>query len=216
QAYKLVYKDFQCTFIYEHNNRSGKERLWHELKEIQCHDPWIIEGDFNSLLFHEERMGAPVRDYEFQPFRYCVLQYGLDDIKTFGRFLTWNNKQLVKAKVISKIDRTMWNDIWLSSFKEVEVYYLLEGDFNRKFGRLWKDVRKVKVDKIIQGDDNTKVFSQALKAWKYQNKIHAIQNGAGVWVNAQQKMNHAFLDFSKSFLSTQMENRCKVKEEILR
>lgn len=41
---------------------------------MKSNDPWIVMGDFNSVLNLDERIGAPVRTSELQPFKDCVMQ----------------------------------------------------------------------------------------------------------------------------------------------
>lgn len=54
------------------------------------------------------------------------------------------------------------------------------------------------------GDENTKVFYQAVRARRSRNKVHAIHNCAGEWLNSQEKVNEAFHDFYKA-LFTEMK-----------
>ena len=55
---------------------------------------------------------------------------GLYDLKSNGRFFTWNNKQAGKSRVMSKIDRVLGNLQWEEAFPNVEVTFHPEGDFD--------------------------------------------------------------------------------------
>ena len=60
-----------CTFVYGYNEKSAREVLWKELGGIKSDDPWLFMGDFNAVLNLDERIGAPIRLNEVQPFRDC-------------------------------------------------------------------------------------------------------------------------------------------------
>lgn len=40
---------------------------------------WVLLGDYNCVRNRDERVGAPVRKYEMEPFRRCVANCGLED-----------------------------------------------------------------------------------------------------------------------------------------
>lgn len=59
--------------------------------------PWIIMGDFNTLMDEEDRIsGAPVHESNFRGFMNNI---GIAEIKTIGRRYTWTNNH-----IHSKID----------------------------------------------------------------------------------------------------------------
>ena len=55
---------------------------------------------------------------------------GLYDVKSNGRFYTWNNKQARHSQVMIKIDRVMANHQWEEAFPNVEATFHLERDFD--------------------------------------------------------------------------------------
>ncbi|KAL2933647.1 Endoglucanase [Bienertia sinuspersici] len=244
-------KAFQCTFLYEYNDRG---------------DPWIVSGDFNALVALDERIRAPVREYELQPFGDCAAYYCLEDIKTFGQLFTWNNKQLGEDK-------------------EVKVSYLPEGDFDyspgvickyqgamgkkpfrfysmwvssSKFGeimeRCWKEqvqachmylviteLRRLKkehknlnqegfsdANALLLGETHNNPHSleaqneerEEVKAYneahRFMQSILSKKQNIGEWVNTQQEVEKAFLEFCESFLGTKMCNGCQLKEKSFR
>ena len=61
--------------------------------------------------------------------------------------------------------------------------------------------QKSKLSWLRCGDDNSKVFYQALKTRRRQNKVHAIHNKDGVWVNKREEVDAAFVDFYKDLFS---------------
>ncbi|XP_074291134.1 uncharacterized protein LOC141617901 [Silene latifolia] len=94
--------------------------------------PWMVGGDFNNLLFPNERLGgAEVTLADIKPFQDCLHCCELVDIKAIGSFFTWNNKQDLETLVYSRIDRCLINDDWMSMFPEAYAYFMPEGYFDR-------------------------------------------------------------------------------------
>ncbi|XP_056692112.1 uncharacterized protein [Spinacia oleracea] len=124
--------EFMCTFIYAFNQHSRIEELWKDLCEIgiNCTKPWVVMCDFNCVLNVDERVGSPVRHQEMVDFRNCVNTCGMEDIKAAGHFYTWSNKQAGDARVFSKIDRVMANDVWVQLFPSAVAEFLSEGMFD--------------------------------------------------------------------------------------
>lgn len=49
---------FYLTVIYGHNSKEGRTGLWIYLSVTnQGHTPWLITGDFNSVLNSDDRIG---------------------------------------------------------------------------------------------------------------------------------------------------------------
>ncbi|XP_057247401.1 uncharacterized protein LOC130589824 [Beta vulgaris subsp. vulgaris] len=57
---------------------------------------------------------------------YCALS----DIKSYGNFYTWNNKQFGRQRVISKLDRVMANSSWQTIFSSAEVCFQNKGEYD--------------------------------------------------------------------------------------
>ncbi|XP_074283535.1 uncharacterized protein LOC141608082 [Silene latifolia] len=92
--------------------------------------PWIVLGDFNCVMFSNERIGSIVRDAEIVPFQHTAQMCDLQDIKAIGAFYTWTNKQPSITRVFSRIDRVLINGAWLALKPDYYAHYLLEGDFD--------------------------------------------------------------------------------------
>ena len=85
--------------------------------------PWLVLGDFNSILRTEEKRGGqPVTPYQVNDFVECCLATGLTDVSSSGFFYTWTNHT-----VWSKLDRVMMNDIWAQSDIPVSTEFLPPG-----------------------------------------------------------------------------------------
>ncbi|KAL9237052.1 hypothetical protein vseg_011642 [Gypsophila vaccaria] len=125
----------QCRFlfslVYDFNTTAERMSLWEVLSTYKKYTgPWIVCGDFNNVLFLNERLGAEVLLAEIEPFRKCVQVCDLVDIKSTGAFFTWNNKQAGVNRVFSRIDRVLVNGAWLSSFPDWYAHFLFEGVFD--------------------------------------------------------------------------------------
>ncbi|KAM3204252.1 hypothetical protein P3L10_027661 [Capsicum annuum] len=58
---------FLLTTVYGRHTIAARQPLWSVLRAIhtQVQEPWLIMGDFNSILTSENReMGNPVQEYE--------------------------------------------------------------------------------------------------------------------------------------------------------
>ncbi|XP_057529797.1 uncharacterized protein LOC130808335 [Amaranthus tricolor] len=123
---------FLCTFVYGHNDVKKRDSLWKFLLDTATSQskPWCVGGDFNAIMHYDDRIGSIVREKEIRPMAYCMQQCRLHDVKSMGRFYTWNNKQDGGNRVLSKIDRFLSNQLWDSTFLEAIVHFTPEGDFD--------------------------------------------------------------------------------------
>ncbi|XP_062112848.1 uncharacterized protein LOC133824003 [Humulus lupulus] len=135
---------FEVTFVYGFNEDKKRAQLWMDLEEIsmQIQGPWIVMGDFNDILFSNERVGKGSTKSPTQDFRDCVEKCNLEDLKYSGIFYTWNNKQKPEDRVFSKLDRALVNPQWTDCFQYSEANFLPEGcfDHNPILVSLYQDV----------------------------------------------------------------------------
>ena len=104
---------FLCTFVYGHNDAQKRDTLWNFLSDITAthSKPWCVGGDFNAIMHYDDRIGSIMREKEIRPMANCMHQCRLHDVKSMGRFYTWNNKQDGCNRVLSKIDRFLSNQL---------------------------------------------------------------------------------------------------------
>ncbi|XP_074266553.1 uncharacterized protein LOC141589828 [Silene latifolia] len=127
---KLV---FRFTLVYGYNKPAERVDLWKSLQRYKSmhHGPWLVGGDFNNLLFSNERLGgAEVTLADIKPFQDCLHCCDLVDIKAIGSFFTWNNKQELETLVYSRLDGCLINDDWMNLFPEAYAYIMPEGYFD--------------------------------------------------------------------------------------
>lgn len=84
------------TMVYASTDGAKRRELWNNLVRLSSgiNIPWIVLGDFNSILSSQERVGGgDVRPHHFADFLDCVTIAGLTDMRYKGNFLTWSNRQ---------------------------------------------------------------------------------------------------------------------------
>ncbi|KAM6563648.1 hypothetical protein CsatB_023646 [Cannabis sativa] len=121
---------FFTTFVYAFNEIEGRKELWADLKLLATQEPWMVLGDFNEILFKEERVGKRVKFLAANEFMDCVEACQIEDIKYSGSYYTWNNKRQGNERIYSKIARVLTNQRWMDSFSTAEALFLAEKLFD--------------------------------------------------------------------------------------
>ncbi|XP_048490011.1 uncharacterized protein LOC125491972 [Beta vulgaris subsp. vulgaris] len=215
---------FFCTFIYAYNESARRESLWADLRNVKTKELWLIMGDLNCVRHVHERIGAPVRSGEMEAINRCMIECGLDDVRSSGYYLTWNNKQQGNVRVFSKLDRIMENEAWLNEGKKPFKYYTmwrLSIEFNARVSRCWNThivgsktyvvCKKMKLIKKKMQDLNRTGFNdiQAAEVKAYQDmlaaqaKMHSNPSNQRQIINAvkEYKLKHkAYLEFISQVL----------------
>lgn len=64
-----------CTFVYGKHSQAEREVLWADLLSLQgtvSHHPWLLGGDFNSILMADDYRGSATPDsasmFDFNQF----------------------------------------------------------------------------------------------------------------------------------------------------
>lgn len=117
---RVLLKEFWITFVYAPNDFAHRLLLWdqHVLLKPQA-AAWLLTGDFNNVLQQSERVGGQlVYSPETVPFRNCLAECEVEDMRSCGNFFTWSN-----GTVRSKIDRALVNGDWMAQFPGVEARF---------------------------------------------------------------------------------------------
>ncbi|XP_074305021.1 uncharacterized protein LOC141639953, partial [Silene latifolia] len=168
---------FFVTFVYGYNKIEERVPLWNDLMAWSITQPWVVLGDFNNVMYSNERIGKIVKDAEMKPFQDVVAACELQDIKTTGAFFTWTNKQPSETRVYSRIDRVLVNNEWVRKWPDYYAYYAPEGYFDHlslpcglcvrgiprrkpfKFFNMWSKVSDFQeVVKKLQADTGNKIL----------------------------------------------------------
>lgn len=73
--YETMHIRFLITFVYTHNLKEERKELWEYLNQLRKESitPWIVLGDFNSVLHREDRIGGnTVTLSEVVDFQECL------------------------------------------------------------------------------------------------------------------------------------------------
>ncbi|XP_070054703.1 uncharacterized protein [Nicotiana tomentosiformis] len=116
------------TVVYGYNTLEKRKELWQQLAGIshKVSKPWIIWGDFNSILCPKDRLyGTAVTNMEIKDFAECVRNLMLNELPWKGDYYTWTNKQQGGDRIWSRIDRAMGNADWMMQFGHLTTKYKL-------------------------------------------------------------------------------------------
>ncbi|KAJ9542753.1 hypothetical protein OSB04_029259 [Centaurea solstitialis] len=122
---------FLASFVYGSNNITTRRILWDDLKRfhsVAFIQPWILMGDFNSVLLHEESLGGSSRrDSRMEEFVECVEALNVFDLRSVGCFFTWAQKPMAVGGILRKLDRVMVNSLFVDSFLLSSANFLTRG-----------------------------------------------------------------------------------------
>lgn len=116
------------TFIYASNDHEGRLRLWNDLTSLHTSNhPWALLGDFNTIKdLNENNSGKAIWTRDMQLFKNFLINNGLADVRYFGTYHTWWNKQSTNP-ITRKLDRVLGNPDWISSQSNVDTLFTLWG-----------------------------------------------------------------------------------------
>ncbi|XP_074305058.1 uncharacterized protein LOC141639988 [Silene latifolia] len=89
--------------------------------------PWVMVGDFNTVISPDERMGGNTKQEDMDDFIDCITTCGMTDIHATGAYFTWTNKQDAAHRKFSRLDRFMVNQEWTHNFPEMAAHFHPEG-----------------------------------------------------------------------------------------
>ncbi|XP_022857391.1 uncharacterized protein LOC111378428 [Olea europaea var. sylvestris] len=92
-----------------------------------AHLPWVVMGDFNSVVSPSEVAGGSSSWPAWQDdLGNCMTTVGLADLKFDGCLYTWSNKQ-VSDPTLKKLDRVLVNSKWEEEFSGSSATFLTAG-----------------------------------------------------------------------------------------
>ncbi|XP_074277561.1 uncharacterized protein LOC141601195 [Silene latifolia] len=123
---------FYCTIVYAFNGVGERKPLWDKIRHFsdQIQIPWLVCGDFNTVLKPAERLGGNSTEEEMTDFQACVDYCDIQDSLATGSFFTWNNKQEPLTRVYCRLDRVLVNKEWLTQRPGASAHFLVEGYFD--------------------------------------------------------------------------------------
>lgn len=118
---------WQCSCVYGPVVPNLKGAFWDGLNSIgRAFDgPWLLIGDFNSILTgFEKRGGRHFAMASHGGLQQVVDTNGLIDLGFIGHPFTWSNKRVGAANIQERLDRALVNDRWKVLFLDATVLHL--------------------------------------------------------------------------------------------
>ncbi|XP_019255176.1 PREDICTED: uncharacterized protein LOC109233767 [Nicotiana attenuata] len=167
------------TFVYGLHTTQHRIPLWRSLRNMQTTGPWLIIGDFNSVLNVDDRVNRiSVHQAEIIDFQNCLDDIGVGQITKRGSSFSWCNKRDAD-EVQGKLNEDYFNNQLIEDerriLKSIEKWEAIHEQIMRQKSRAtW----------IQLGDCNTKYFHAYMKARQARNKrIHPADELPGIDVS---------------------------------
>ncbi|XP_074288935.1 uncharacterized protein LOC141614080 [Silene latifolia] len=87
----------------------------------------LVQHFASGRYAHEKISNTPPDLMDMTDFNSCLADCGLDDMQGSGSDFTWFNKQEVRTRVYSKLERVLINADWLLSFTQTTAQFLPPG-----------------------------------------------------------------------------------------
>jgi exonuclease III len=100
------------TTVYGPQTHEDKLSFLQELSERRnlCPGPWLLLGDFNMILYAEEKNNDRLDRFMMTNFRHFVQEQEIKDLYLHGRRFTWSNERVVPT--LTRIDRAFVSVDW--------------------------------------------------------------------------------------------------------
>ncbi|KAJ9536674.1 hypothetical protein OSB04_un000147 [Centaurea solstitialis] len=122
---------FFVSCIYGENRTVARRGLWSGLRKFKVllrDSPWLIMGDFNTMLFpHDGLGGSSRRSSDMSEFAECLMDIDVYDVHYTGVQYTWCQKPSEDGGIKRKLDRVMANNEFTTRFSDVTVQFLPRG-----------------------------------------------------------------------------------------
>ncbi|KAL0293132.1 UNVERIFIED_CONTAM: hypothetical protein Sangu_3244200 [Sesamum angustifolium] len=109
-----------ATVVYGANDTIGRRGLWQKLVILAnsiSDEPWIVGGDFNTVLDMSEVCGSSADIHlAMTEFRDCLLDTGLIHLPVQGERFSWHNCSEGDRSLWKRLDRLLANDSWLDQW----------------------------------------------------------------------------------------------------
>ncbi|XP_073120983.1 uncharacterized protein [Henckelia pumila] len=95
-----------------------------QMREFQ-HLPWLVGGDFNEILYEEEKIGGSMRSLsQMSAFREALNSCNLRDIHCLGDQFTWCNRRQQQDIIFERLDRFVCSSEWQLIYPSADVHNL--------------------------------------------------------------------------------------------
>lgn len=115
------------TGFYGHPETSKRKETWALLRQLHSKYqlPWILSGDFNEILWQNEKQGMNARAYwQIQNFWDVIANCGFEDLGFEGFEFTWLKNTTAPLMVCEQLERCFANKCWIDLFPKVKGVHL--------------------------------------------------------------------------------------------
>lgn len=118
----------KVIFIYASTDSSVRKTQWEFLKEKRRKwgIRWVIGGDFNDIICHEDKKGGTRRlENSFYQFRSFIRDMEIEEIRFKGKKWTWANNRQGEGFIEERLDMFFGSANWLLSSDQAMVQHIL-------------------------------------------------------------------------------------------
>ncbi|KAA3483188.1 reverse transcriptase [Gossypium australe] len=213
-----VEEEWRYTGFYSSPYLKDKNTVWNLLRRLaqESDFPWLVEGDFNKILYSFEKCGGIPRDNRrMEAFRETLVDCQLFDIGKFHFEAWWTMEESLE-----KVIRESWeanvegerNDDTLAKLIDTKIHLNLEIDKNEMY---WE--HRARQNWLKLGDKNTAYFHRCALAWWQTNTISKLVTEEGAEIEEESEILSAASSFFQNlFKSKGVADPCKVLDGIER
>ncbi|KAL4631902.1 hypothetical protein ACB092_04G012200 [Castanea dentata] len=189
------------TSFYRDPDTTSRENSWSLLRDLsRCSSlPWVCMGDFNEILFADEKMGWLERpERQMQSFRDALYYCRLKDLGFNGYPFTWCNRRPGDQNTWIPLDRGVATIDWILQFPTSLIHHLdaFHSDhkplllcFDSEFKRFYRKGKPFRFEEMWLKDSTCELVikdswgDQAVSesVWGFQQKIVACQLKLKEW-----------------------------------
>ncbi|KAH7862793.1 hypothetical protein Vadar_009610 [Vaccinium darrowii] len=212
--------------LYASTNDTVRKAQWGELLHYRQRSSgeWIIWGDFNDLLWDDEKQGSRRREaWSLRAFRQFTTELGAIDMGFSGYPFTWVNRRYGDGLIKERLDRVLVSLNWKLQYDKAVVRHLatvgsdhaallldtdppmvyghrqfrFDSSVKTRIAMRWSD----KVGRVLQGDR---------KCLRRRNRITGIQKADGTWCEEPEGIAQEFVNYFQSIF--QSEGTASIEE----
>ncbi|KAA3454812.1 reverse transcriptase [Gossypium australe] len=232
--------EWRFTGIYGSAYLKEKHTVWNLLRSLAHENsyPWLVEGDFNEILYSFEKSGRTQRDMRrMDAFREALDDYQLMDIGYSGVWFTWERGSLMEKLERLQLCLTEWarakvkekeglkkeltkklelllaeevNDDTMAEIIDTKIHLNLKID---KYEMYWE--QRARANWLMLGDKNSAYFHNWAVARRRANTISKLETEEGRALEEGAEIMTTATDFFKDlFTSRGLANASRVLDGI--
>lgn len=174
---------------------------------------WCLNEKFIETV--QEGWNTSIEGYKM----FKIIQK-LKTLKQHLKSMDSRGQSEIHATALRAKERLLQVQDLMHQFPDNPEYANQEKEAQTSYKQAWTEYhtllhQRAKLHWLKEGDENSKVFHNSIKARKVHNTINAIQLEDGTWADTPETVSKAFINFYKNLLGTKASNRVKVNQEIV-